>query len=281
MLEKISIQQYIRRLKPIPTSLVPVGELSHEIHCVLFDIYGTLFISESGDISLAEQSSPQLQKIEALLAKYGMRIAPRILLDEFYLAIKNRHAQLHADKIDFPEVKIDRIWQQVLQFDNLKAARRFAVEFELIANPVYPMPNLAKMLASVRQQAHLMGIISNAQFYTPYLFEWFLKSGPEDLGFQRDLIYYSYRFDMAKPSARLFQMAAARLKTREINPSAVLYLGNDMLNDIYPAHHAGFQTALFAGDKRSLRLRKNDPRCQDLAPDLVITDLSQLIHHLK
>ena len=280
MLEKTSIQKYIRRLKPIPTSLTPAGELTHDIQCVLFDIYGTLFISESGDISLAEQNSPQLQKIEALLVKYSIKKPARILLNEFYLAIKNRHAQLHANHIDFPEVKIDQIWQPLLQFDNPKTVRRFAAEFELIANPVYPMPNLAKMLASVRQQGHLMGIISNAQFFTPYLFKWFLGSYPEALGFKRDLIFYSYNFEIAKPSAKLFQMAAATLKAKEINPPAVLYLGNDMLNDIYPAHMAGFQTALFAGDQRSLRLRENDPRCRNLTPDLVVTDLGQLIHHL-
>ena len=54
-------------------------------------------------------------------------------------------------------------------------------------------------------------------------------------------------------------------------------LGNDMLNDIYPARNVGFQTALFAGDKRSLRLRTEDPRCRDLTSDLVVTDLGQLI----
>ena len=281
MIDKISIQQHIRRLKPLPTSLAPGGELAHGVQCVLFDIYGTLFISASGDISLAQQNAPQQLRIKDLLAKYGFRISPQRLLSELYLAIKDRHAQLRAQKIDFPEVNIEQIWRQVLQFDNATTAREFAVEFEFIANPVYPMPNLAMMLASVRQKGYLMGIVSNAQFYTPYLFKWFLRNYPDGLGFQRDLIYYSYRFETAKPSTKLFQLAAATLEAKGINRSAVLYLGNDMLNDIYPASITGFQTALFAGDRRSLRLRKNDPRCRDLTPDLVVTDLSQLIHHLK
>jgi putative hydrolase of the HAD superfamily len=50
-----------------------------------------------------------------------------------------------------------------------------------------------------------------------------------------------------------------------------------MLNDMLPAYAEGFQTALFAGDKRSLRLREDDPRCKNLSPDLVITDLRQLV----
>ena len=61
---------------------------------------------------------------------------------------------------------------------------------------------------------------------------------------------------------------------------AVLYVGNDMLNDIYPAAKAGFKTALFAGDSRSLRLRKDKPKCKYLSADIVITDLIQLLDYL-
>jgi putative hydrolase of the HAD superfamily len=199
------------------------------------------------------------------------------LLDEFHGAIEIRHAELRNKGIDFPEVRIDRIWQQVLSIDDQETAIRFALEFEWISNPAYPMPHLADLLAACRNMETLMGIISNAQFYTPWLFSWFLNEDPPALGFAPDLIFYSYRYETAKPSVTLFEMAVARLADRRIPPNAVLYLGNDMLNDIYPARNAGFQTALFAGDQRSLRLRTEDPRCRGLKPDLVVTDLGQLI----
>ncbi|CAB1061212.1 Mannosylglucosyl-3-phosphoglycerate phosphatase [Olavius sp. associated proteobacterium Delta 1] len=281
MIEKKSIQNYIRRLKPIPTSFAPAGDLTHDIRCVLFDIYGTLFVSGSGDISLAEQDSPQMEEIKFLLAKHEIQKSPRVLLDELHGAVKARHLELHLKGIDFPEVKIDRIWRQVLQPKDQDSVRQFAAEFELISNPVYPMPNLADLLSTCRQKGLLMGIISNAQFYTPYLFNWFLDSDPVGLGFSPDLIFYSYCFEMAKPTVALFKMAADKLKEKQIQPASVLYIGNDMLNDIYPAQKSGFQTALFAGDGRSLRLRTDDPRCRRLTPDLIVTDLSQLIRHIQ
>ncbi len=271
----------MHRLTPIPTVLAPAGDLTHDIRCVLFDIYGTLFISGSGDIGLAKQNSPKLEEIKFLLAEYEIQKTPRALLDELRDAIKARHKDLHDKGVEFPEIQIDRIWQQVLQSDNQDRIRQFAAKFELISNPVYPMPDIADLLSTCRQQNLLMGIISNAQFYTPYLFNWFLDSDPQGLGFSPDLIFYSYIFEMAKPSAILFKMAAEKLKEKEIQPSSALYIGNDMLNDIYPAQQTGFQTALFAGDKRSLRLRTEDPRCRDLKPDLVVTDLGQLMRHLQ
>ncbi|MEJ2164111.1 MAG: HAD family hydrolase [Desulfobacterales bacterium] len=279
--KKTLFQKYIRPLTPLPTALTPTGQLRENIRCVLFDIYGTLFISGSGDIGSAAQASARLQGIDELLAKYGIHKNARVLLDEFHDAIQSRHAELKNKGIDFPEVRIDKIWQQVLQIRGQETVRQFALEFELMSNPAYPMPNLANLLSACRREKISMGIISNAQFYTACLFRWFLNARPEELGFNADFIFYSYRYEIAKPAPSLFEMAAASLAGAGIPPSAVLYLGNDMLNDIYPARNAGFQTALFAGDRRSLRLRRDDPRCKNLAPDLVVTDLSQLIQHLE
>jgi putative hydrolase of the HAD superfamily len=279
-MDKKSVQRYLHHLAPRPTSLEPRGALKEKVKCVLFDIYGTLFISGSGDIGLADKNSPKIEEINYLLTKYTIRKSPQILLDEFYHAIKTRHQELRNTGVEFPEVNIDRIWMKVLSTDDIRIVRQFAVEFELIVNPVYPMPNLAKMLSACRQRNKLMGIISNAQFYTPHLFKWFLDLDLKDLGFDPEFVFYSYRFEVAKPSPVLFRLAADKLKAKGIPPSRVLYLGNDMRNDIYPAQSTGFQTALFAGDERSLRLRSDDPRCKKLTPDLVITDLIQLNRHI-
>ena len=281
MISKKSVQKYLRHLTPLPTSLIPRGTLKKKLKCVLFDIYGTLFISGSGDISLAAEKSPAIEKINRLLTRYAICKTPQALLEELYRAIKTRHKELRRQGSDFPEVNIDRIWMKVLSEADSNIVRQFAVEFELIVNPVYPMPNLEKMLSACRHQGILMGIISNAQFYTPYLFKWFLDSDLKNLGIDPELVFLSYRFEVAKPSPMLFKKAAEELQVKGIPPSCVLYLGNDMLNDIYPANAIGFQTALFAGDERSLRLRADDSRCKNLTADLVITDLIQLIQHIQ
>ena len=164
---------------------------------------------------------------------------------------------------------------------NLDEVRKFATEFELITNPIYPMPHLNEMLTTFNTRKMLMGIISNAQFYTPYLFEWFFDSDLESLGFSSDITYFSYRFGYAKPSMFLFQLAAEKLKNRNIQAQSVLYIGNDMLKDIYPAQSVGFKTALFAGDARSLRIRQDDQKCKHLTADFIITDLMQLVDLIK
>ena len=49
-----------------------------------------------------------------------------------------------------------------------------------------------------------------------------------------------------------------------------------MLKDIYPAKIAGMKTALFAGDKRSLKLREDHPEIHDVEPDYIINNLYQI-----
>jgi putative hydrolase of the HAD superfamily len=273
--------EYTHPLSPLPTSMNPGGRLAKPIQCVLFDIYGTLFISASGDISVAKKTSPEARKLQRLVQKFNIRKRPRDLIEELFRAIETEHRRLLDDGIDYPEIQIDQIWKQILETDDLDSVRRFAIEYELIVNPVFPMPNLDKTLTDCREQNLTMGLISNAQFFTPLLFEWFLDSKPEDLGFHSELIFLSYQLRHAKPSLVPFEKAATEMNAMGLSTAASLYVGNDMLNDIYPAKQLGFQTALFAGDLRSLRLRTDDSRCIDLSADLVLTDLSQLIDHIS
>ncbi len=280
MLNKDILVKYISPLSPRKTSLSKQGAPKEKIKCILFDIYGTLFISGSGDISISKRISYQSDKLEKLLEKYGISTAPEELINRFFSAIKKKHVQLKKNGIDCPEVEIDKIWMAVLGIQDNQTAREFSAEYEMIVNPVYPMPNLQKLLHACTDNKIVMGIISNAQFYTTDLFNLFLGGAPEAIGFDPDLIFLSYRFGIAKPSPIMFTRAKTILEKKMLPPRSVLYLGNDMLNDIYPAKQVGFQTALFAGDERSLRLRSDDPRCKDHSPDLVIADLIELVEHL-
>jgi putative hydrolase of the HAD superfamily len=164
--------------------------------------------------------------------------------------------------------------------DNPENLIDFSIEYEMCVNPVFPMPNARNVLDHCRENKTVMGMISNAQFFTTRLFHLFWGADPLALGFDPDLIFLSYQLGYAKPSPYLFQQAVSGLARKNISPGSAIYIGNDMLNDIYPAQRAGFQTALFAGDKRSLRLRNEDERCKNLKPDIVITDLNQLLDHI-
>ena len=277
MVEKAIFERHIRNLKPVPTGVAPRLEGMENFRAMLFDVYGTLLISGSGDIGISHGQSVKADDLQDLLQRYHIDRTPDGLSAALHGAIEQEHAEARRRGIDFPEVDIVRVWQAVLGIDDLRRLKSFILEYELMVNPVYPMPGLNTLLSTCRARRMPMGIISNAQFYTPDLLEWFLRSSLEESGFDPRLTFLSYRFGYAKPSMVMFKRAADVLSGIGIPVAAALYVGNDMLNDIRPASAVGFKTALFAGDGRSLRPRESDDRCRGLSPDLIVTDLRQLI----
>ena len=158
----------------------------------------------------------------------------------------------------------------------VRKIRELAVRFELAMNSVYPMPGLIRLLDWLREKEKLMGVISNAQFYTPLIFESLLGKTMIEAGFEEELMHFSYRTGRAKPGKFLYKTALKSIEKLGLASAEVLYIGNDMEKDILPAKRVGFRTGLFAGDQRSLRLGKEPERVNGDSVDLVLTDLSQV-----
>ena len=284
------IRRHSRPLAPRPTGQPPHLPKQQGLRAVLFDIYGTLFVSASGEVGTDDDGEHRDTLTEALAAvgipTGGIAVAgdgdrADAPLKETILA---HHDRARAEGIDCPEVDIVAVWRDVLLALGLDAGTlagvdlaRLAVEYEVRANPVWPMPHLADCLGRLRANGLILGIVSNAQFFTVELFPALLSQTAAEIGFDEELQFYSYQHGRAKPSGYLYDLARQSLASRGVKADEVLYVGNDMLNDVSAAAQLGFRTALFAGDARSLRLRADDPRTEGVSPDLVLTDLMDLV----
>ncbi|MDR2758058.1 MAG: HAD family hydrolase [Spirochaetaceae bacterium] len=269
------------KLGPVLEALVFPGVKSplRGIRAVLFDIYGTLFTSAAGDIGSGDEY--RRGYLDALALKYIPGCTGEELKKYFYEAIRQAHARLYPRKA-YPEIRVEEIWASLFRGGLARYGitgidpEEFALRYELAVNPVFPKPNIPELFEKLQKIPMILGIISNAQFFTPLLFEVFFDKPPEALGFDPRLLIYSFEAGEAKPSPVLFKKAADRLEARGVSPDAVLFVGNDMLNDIYGAASVGFKTALFAGDGRSLRLREGNPLMESFLPDGVIRFLSDI-----
>ena len=273
-------------LHPIATGKEARLEKIPDIRCVLFDVYGTLVVSGSGDVGTAGVADQQ-DALEESMSACGLAPPgdPMPQADRITQMIKERHAKAKAKGLDYPEVEIMEIWEALL----LEAGRapvpretvkELAIEYESRINPVWPMPGLEEVLTVLHARNILMGIVSNAQFYTPLLFPALTERTYMEWGFKEELCVWSYKHGEGKPSKNLFRVALTVLDEWGVQPDQVLYVGNDMRNDIWPASALGCRTALFAGDKRSLRLREEDPDVKAVEPSLLLTELAQLLECL-
>mgnify|MGYP001086265923 CR=1 FL=1 len=262
------------------------------VKAVLFDVYGTLIISGSGDVGTATAIDTSEALTQALVVA-GFQGDPEqaglIGKDMMKAEIQAWHLAGREAGADYPEVEITKVWSKIIerlsQTEAIKKheiapdqIRRLGLEYECRVNPVFPMPGSIELLDGLKARGFPMGIVSNAQYYTPIIFSAFFERSLEAIGFDPECCVWSFKELKAKPSADLFPKAGKFLEQNHgIKLSETVYVGNDMLNDIYTAKEAGCQTVLFAGDKRSLRLREDDERCKDLQPDAVITSLNQLL----
>ena len=245
---------------------------------MLFDVYGTLLVSAAGEIGPHHEADANDLALQALLQQYAIEQPPRALIAKLYEHIKASHLEDRQQGIAYPEVDIVKIWRDVLAAgEGASWINDFALEFELIVNPVYPMPGFKELLAACQASKMATGIISNAQYYTLDVLAWFIGRDLKAWGFNPELLFFSWRCGQPKPASLMFTQAKTVLAKMGIPAHAVLYVGNDMRNDVLPAQSVGFKTGLFAGDRRSLRRRDDDEQCRGRQPDLVVTDLRQLL----
>ena len=282
------LQQLTAPLEPVPTGLLARLERLRNVRAVLFDLYGTLFISGSGDVGSVIEGHQSHAFQEALEAcELPLACPPVEGVSIWKATIRDHQDRLRSAAVEYPEVDIVAVWRDTLSRVIDRAAidwrqvseaqlRRVAIHYECRANPVWRMPGATVCLESLRRQGLVLGIISNAQFFTLLLFPTLLGGRADELGFAPGLQYYSYRYQRAKPGTEMFEMAQRDLGKSDISTDQTIYVGNDMLNDIAAATRTGFQTALFAGDQRSLRMREDDDRVNQIQPTLILTELQQL-----
>lgn len=261
------IRESMRPLTPVPTGLDPRLEVLDGIKAIVFDLYGTLLVSAAGETS-TDLSHTQSQAVASVDVAQNRALSAAILRHQDYR---------RAEGIEYPEVDIREVWQEITGESDRAEIEAIAIRHECASNPVWPMPHAGEVIEQLRRAGFSLGIISNAQFYTLPVMEALFGASLDALGFHPDLQVFSFREREGKPSLRLFEILATKARVLGIDPDQILYLGNDLFKDVIPAREVGFRTGLYAGDARSLRLGGLTFAAARDIPNVVITDFRQLL----
>jgi putative hydrolase of the HAD superfamily len=248
---------------------------------VAVDVYGTLLASAAGEIG------------PGAAADDYRAVFPHDMAEHLHSLVVDEHAVKRAEGIPWPEIDAAALFAKALGLDYEDGARA-AVAWECTTNRCSAMPGAAAFLAGCANRGISLGIVSNAQFYTPlfveeafdaYLFGERRFSDRElfdtapvrpCLGFDPGLTLWSYRTGRAKPDRWMFDELVRRLAARGVPPDRILYVGNDALNDCAAAGEAGLMTALFCGDERSCRPRTGEPRVLAYPPSTLVSSWDDL-----
>ncbi len=139
--------------------------------------------------------------------------------------------------------------------DELSRIMAFSYNFYSLGRTLFP--GVVEALDALKSKNIVIGILSNAQFYTPIdltlLIRETCNEKYDDFNelFDSDLTFFSYEYGVAKPNQLLFRRLYDALYEYQILPSQTVFVGNDLLLDIKPAMEVGMKTALFSGDRES------------------------------
>jgi putative hydrolase of the HAD superfamily len=250
---------------------------------ILLDVYGTLVASAAGaePLPLAAGSAFQGSGASALLERELSDAGYELNLPAFSAEVAARIARVRARlliRTRYPEVNIERILSSILPTISPERLRRISVLLESSCNPCSAMPGAKDFIASIAAWGVALGLVSNAQFYTPLLLNALFGAPLGGLGFHPGLCVFSYSLGKAKPAAEPFERAAWGLQRLGIPPREALVIGNSAENDIVPAKRLGFMTGLFAGDARSFRPEEGAQGQE--SPDIVIARFEGLSRRL-
>ncbi len=195
-------------------------------------------------------------------------------MTRYHTAIKKRRRAKSEEGVQYPEIDIREVWQEVFpEIQGMAELERLAEIYEQSTNPVWAVPDSRSFVRALREESIHLGVISNAQFYTERFMERIWGDGFSGLGFDTKLTKLSFEEGVSKPNDHSFGLCQVECGERGLNASEILFVGNDPVKDIAPARSRGWMTALYVGDERSLRSRGEDPLLQ---PDCQFSQYSEL-----
>lgn len=301
-------------IRSVMTPLVPLGEplpscgpVLDGIKVVLFDVYGTLLISNVHEVPKefgAASSGPAPRRVEAMSAVINQ------LKEDYPGSTATAHPERWAEDYDqligthqdrrrslgasHPEVDILEVWKEFLlghisdpqyvfsrETQDVILLRRISLLHECAIHPIWVMPGAREILRELQQAGFTLGIVSNAQWYTAEMLAALMGEPIEQLGFDPELTVYSFEQGFGKPALELYEYIINKLAARGIAPHEAIMIGNDFVKDVQPAHQLGLRTAWFCRDDRTIRFKPHDFSTAQRLPDLVISEWEHLTRHLS
>lgn len=235
-----------------------------QVEAVLFDLFDTLLLIESGNDAEEVYYTPCLKRTYEFLIKNGIDVA----FEEFrriYFEVRDRlysEAQKNLEEPHF-NVRISQTLQKLgYKFDVSDAVVASATD--AFADEFMHYVHLDENAINVLQKLHRkykLGIVSN--FAIPECVRRLL----DDFGLEKffDVILVSAEVNRRKPSLEVFDMA---LKALGAYASRAVFVGDMPGLDVKGAKNAGMRTVLIE--------RKPVERVADATPDIVIRSLKEL-----
>jgi FMN phosphatase YigB (HAD superfamily) len=311
----LSLEQYAAYLDsrpdltwPAPPIATPVKARPHlvrlpQVRAVLWNVYGTLLAIPQGELLFEHpQAFIMNNALDKTIQEFKMWASmsrkpgqPSDYMLSQYRQLLTEQSSLPGGTERYPEPQVERIWETILKrlmqkdykFDASfygsmnELARKVAYFFHASLQGTACYPGAAQAMQHVRDHSLAQGLLADGQCFSPVQLQRGLSAQNAEAhldGLLTDgLTVLSCELRGKKPSERLFRKAVERLQENAISPSEVLHVGSRISQDLVPAKRLGMLTALFAGDRTSLQATPEQLKEPASRPDVLLTELEQIV----
>jgi FMN phosphatase YigB (HAD superfamily) len=271
-----------------------------EVRAVTWSVYGTLLAIAEGDLLFEhpkqllmtvalDKTIQEFKMWSAMTRKPGQ---PADYLQQIYkdLLAEQRMRTTPGEK--YPEIQAERVWEAFLKrllqkeykydvgmYGGLgEYSKKIAYFFHASMQGTGCYPGAGEALRYVAERGLKQGLIANGQCFTTVQLQRGLaaQGGALESAVSDDLIAISSVVTARKPSERLFRHVLDRLAERGVEASEVLHVGASLPLDVVPARRLGMRTALYAGDRAAVQVKREQLREKESRPDVLLTELGQI-----
>lgn len=290
--------------EPVPPKARPHLKPLPGVRAVTWSVYGTLLVISSGELYLEhpqkfvmdvalDKTIQEFKMWKAMTRKPG---APAEYMRVIYQnVLRDLQCQPAPTGEKYLEIGVERIWEAIVKklamneytfdlglYGSLdEYCKKIAYFFHTSLQGTGPYPDTALTLEALRGRGYWQGILADGQCFTGLQLQraveeqerGFVLKGAIPEGHR----VWSHELRGKKPSERLFQGMVELLDADHIEPHEVLHIGSSIPLDILPARRSGMRTGLFAGDKNSLQVSPQQLKDKQTRPDIMLTNLSQVL----
>ena len=300
-------RSYPRRLNPL--RLESARDTLRGVRAVIADVYGTMVnYWRPGFERRDSREALLLEAFSGVVDRFGMgetlaamnpAETPAETLCGFYNGLLAMGREKSAGGGNaLREARVEEVWSVIalmLKRNGYDAAaspwrgapedfaRCLAYTYNFLSMGRELYPGVSGALKKLKDGNIALGILSDAQFYTPVDLTLMLRdqSGGRiaDCGelFDPDLTFLSCEYGFVKPSEALYRRLFDALYEYHITPDQTVIVGNDLAADVAPAAALGMRTALFCGDDLMAFGRDAGGGA---VPDIVFCDWAELPERL-
>ena len=293
---------------PKPPKIVPAKATAFlkplsGIQGVVWNIYGTLMRITDGEFLLMHDQKMRMEiALEKTIKEFNMwnsmtrkPAAPwESMLSQLTTIIENKGMVGTTAKGEYPHVDLSDVWLTLIDrlerneyswdesfYGNMdELSQKVAYFYHSSLQGVEASPYALNALVYVAKLGLKQGILADAQsFSIVRMLRAFRHDGKLPiLGklVAPECMILSCHEGVRKPSPSMYESCLEGFEQFGIEPEEILYISNQLSKDLTVAKSLGMRTALFAGDKLSLRASAKVVRDKKRKPDRILTDLAQI-----